>query len=482
MRNNSKKTIEVYTPFFKEFVKSFGGKDISKLAYYEINDYVQYKIKKENYKLEQQKQFISAIKYYYEKILNREKIYFNIGHENQIENHKLFLSLSEILKITKEITDTKRILLFIFHFTFETNCKQISVITLKESKKLINDAFKKYPNKKNVLLQLIKKYYKQYQPKKYFFEYESQNYSSEKIKSVILNTCTKHKLTCIYKADYILICNKLNLSESSQKNYLSYFLTFLKNFEFAHPLTITNEQIRIFLLDKSKNGYSKNTINQYINSIKLYYEKAYNREIPKTYIFRPKVEKKLPTILNYIEIQKIIQSIDNIKHKTLLLLTYSGGLRRSETLNLKIENIDFVRNEIHIVCAKGKKDRMIMLSHTIKYLLSEYIKQYNPQNYLFEGATGGRYSTSSFAKILKNAVEKANIKKKVTLHTLRHSFATHLFEQGTDIRIIQELLGHKDIKTTLRYVQVAKKELRKITSPLDNINISINKNTSNPSP
>ncbi len=238
-----------------------------------------------------------------------------------------------------------------------------------------------------------------------------------------------------------------------------------------HPLTIKNDEIRAFLIKLNKGDYSKNTINQYINVIKLYYEKAHKREISNKYIFRPKRPNKLPDILSMSEIQKLFSQIKNLKHHCLLILTYSGGLRRSETINLRTKDIDFERNQILIRSGKGNKDRVTLLSENLKKELYKYIEEYNPKKYLFEGATGGKYSFASFSKVLKKAVLKSEIQKNITIHSLRHSFATHLLEQGTDIRYIQKLLGHKNIKTTLLYTHVAKKEIRKIKSPLDNINL-----------
>ncbi len=206
----------------------------------------------------------------------------------------------------------------------------------------------------------------------------------------------------------------------------------------------------------------------------MFYERANKRKIIGKIIFRPKKGEKLPIVLNEKELSLVFSKIKNIKHKTLMLMTYSGGLRRDETLSLQVSDIDFQRNEI-MVNGKGNKQRTAMLSETLKPILLEYIKKDKPTDYLFKGATGGKYSYTSFSRILTEAVAKTEITKKVTLHTLRHTFATHLLEQGVDIRIIQELLGHKDIKTTLRYTHVTRKQLRKIKSPLDNLDLTKNK-------
>ena len=473
MRNNSQKTIDIYTQFFKEFVDFFSVKEISKLKYSEINFYIQKTIREKKLQEQSQKQLISAIKYYYEKIKGRDKLYFNLKNLNQILNFKLSIPLPEILKICESVDNNTAKLLLIFYYSFGLTFSEISELTLEQSKKKFKSFFLNYLKEKKIILQYVNNYYEQNKPQEYFFESDlKERYTAEQIELFILMIIGKFQLTDIYKKEFIQICYRANIKENSAKNYLSYFLTFLKHFNFIHPLIIKDEQIRKFLIKLNKSDYSKNTINQYINVIKLYYEKAHKREISGKFIFRPKIGKKLPAVLNQSELSKIFASIENLKHKTLLLLAFSGGFRRAEVLNLTVNDIDFERNEIKISSGKGNKDRITLLSEIIKPVLIEYIEEYRPKKYLFEGATGGKYSVTSFAKILKKAVSKANITKPVTIHTLRHTFATHLLEQGTDIRYIQELLGHKSIKTTLRYTHVAKKEIKKIKSPLDNLNIS----------
>ncbi len=180
-------------------------------------------------------------------------------------------------------------------------------------------------------------------------------------------------------------------------------------------------------------------------------------------------ERKLPDVLDINEVKEILSNIKNLKHKTIISLIYSCGLRISEAVNLKVTDIDSERMMIKIVQAKGKRDRYIPLSEKMLYLLREYYKIYKPDKYLFEGQTKDFYSARSIQAILKSAIAKTNISKKITVHSLRHSFATHLLEQGTDISLIQKLLGHKDIKTTLLYTQISSSQLSKIKNPFDTI-------------
>jgi len=179
-------------------------------------------------------------------------------------------------------------------------------------------------------------------------------------------------------------------------------------------------------------------------------------------------EKKLPVILDKDEALRIFQVLDNLKHRTMLMLVYSAGLRVGEVVKLKIEDLDSKRKLIHLHCAKGKKDRYTLLSDVALDSLRTYYKEYKPKDYLFEGAEGRKHlSERSIQQVFERAVKKAGIRKHVTVHSLRHAFATHLLESGVDLRYIQELLGHASSKTTEIYTHVSKKSLGKIVSPLD---------------
>ncbi len=209
--------------------------------------------------------------------------------------------------------------------------------------------------------------------------------------------------------------------------------------------------------------------NQCINGIKKYFEYMGHLLEPMQ-LQRPKKEKKLPVVLSTTEVKQLLHVTKNIKHKTLLSLLYSSGLRIGEALLLQIHDIDVERNLIHIKAAKGKKDRYTLLSKNFTQLLKSYLNIYNPEKYLFEGVKGGPYTAVSARQVLKRSLHKAGItKKRVTLHTLRHSFATHLLENGTDIRYIQELLGHNSPKTTMIYTHVSTSSLQNITNPFDKL-------------
>lgn len=271
---------------------------------------------------------------------------------------------------------------------------------------------------------------------------------------------------------YKSLLEQKRYSDSTVKTYCAYFKDFhsdiIKQNLTVDKVSVAQINTYILHLIHSKN-ISSSQQNQRINAIKFYYEKVLGREKQYYELHRPRQEHKLPKVLNQQEIKSVFDSCSNIKHKSILMLIYSAGLRRSEALNLAITDIDSERMIVHINGAKGKKDRISLLSNSLLILLRQYYKEYNPQYYLFESPSGGQYSSSSIANILKKAAMKAGIKKNVTPHMLRHSFATHLLEQGTDLRYIQELLGHSSSKTTEIYTHVSTKALNNIKNPLDSL-------------
>jgi len=249
-------------------------------------------------------------------------------------------------------------------------------------------------------------------------------------------------------------------------HYNREFLEFIKK----TPYDISNENIRNYLyyLAEKRNA-STSTLNIAINALKFYYGEVLNQEFAYE-IKRPKRDKKLPVVLNRDEVLKLFSSISNPKHKAILMLIYSAGLRVSEAVKLKPRNIDFQRRLIHIEDAKGRKDRYTILSDTASKAIKEYIKLYNPQKWLFSGTRPEKHiSTRTVQAIFEQLCKKVGIKKDVSVHSLRHSFATHLLESGTDLRHIQELLGHKSSKTTEIYTHVSNRDLSRIKSPLDSL-------------
>nr|WP_321356984.1 site-specific tyrosine recombinase/integron integrase [uncultured Draconibacterium sp.] len=260
-------------------------------------------------------------------------------------------------------------------------------------------------------------------------------------------------------------------SESTIRTYSAYFKDFLHHFNGHKIDELSIEEINTYIKQLVEEEHiSASQQNQRINAIKFYYEKILEREKFLYQIDRPKKSKQLPQVLSKNEVKEIIKHCSNIKHRCILSLIYSAGLRRSELINLKISEIESERGLIKIKDAKGKKDRYTLLSPALLNQLREYYKQYRPRHWLFEGnSPRSQYSTTSIANILNEAAYKARIYRRVTPHMLRHSFATHLLEQGTDLRYIQELLGHGSSKTTEIYTHVTNKNIGKIKNPLDDL-------------
>lgn len=257
--------------------------------------------------------------------------------------------------------------------------------------------------------------------------------------------------------------------ESTIKTYTEVTQVFLTFFKDKPIESITNDDIITFNNDYIlKRGLSHSYQNQFVNGIKLFFETIENRTISIHLILRPRVERKLPHVLSTQEVKAILEVSTNIKHKTMLSLIYACGLRRSELLNLRPSDILSDRHLLHVYQSKGKKDRIVPISDKTINMLRQYYKAYRPKHWLFEGQESGKqYSARSLQLVLKQALEKAKIKKPATLHWLRHSYATHLLENGTDIRYIQELLGHNSSRTTEIYTHVSNRDIQKIVSPFD---------------
>ena len=254
-------------------------------------------------------------------------------------------------------------------------------------------------------------------------------------------------------------CKLKGYSQKTIKSYIHHVQKFIASKK-------TPREYLLFLINNSK---SDETVRSTGFAIKFYLKsiKKESEDIEQILNDLPNVKraKKLPVILSKEEIVQLITATNHINHRLIIQIGYSAGLRVSEIINLKWEDIDFNRNLVHIKKAKGKKDRIVMLSQKVKESLQALSQ--NKSGYVFITNRGGKYTQRTIQKIMENASIKAGIKKSISPHTLRHSFATHLLENGTDIRYIRDLLGHSDIRTTLIYTKVSNKDIRNIKSPLD---------------
>ncbi len=301
--------------------------------------------------------------------------------------------------------------------------------------------------------------------------HQSSQSNSDREKQVVQQNATNTLLITSKLNNFSTWMKHKRYSESTITTYTEAVKHFLLYFKQRKIGTLSNDDVVEYVHEhiiKKKLSFAYQ--NQLVNGLKLFFREVEKSKIEIDKLQRPRREHKLPNVLSKEEIKAILDAPTNIKHRTMLSLIYACGLRRSELLNLKPQNIDSKRHLLIIRNAKGRKDRVVPISDKLIEMLREYYKEYKPKVWLFEGQKAGEpYSETSLQKVLKIALAEAGNKKPVTLHWLRHSYATHLLESGTDLRFIQELLGHKSSKTTEIYTHVTEKSLQKIKSPFEDL-------------
>ena len=304
----------------------------------------------------------------------------------------------------------------------------------------------------------------------HLFEKEYKAVGAAELRERVYRLMAKYRLKEIYREHGQMVLNQTEYSKQTKASYLGAFLHFLEHCEYRHPVFIEDEEIRDYLfLQRVRSSSYQNVV---INALKFFFEQVYNKKIEERFVLRPRKGHYLPGYFSREEIADIISQLDNIKHRLLIIIGYSAGLRRSEIQRLRPEDLDLRRHLVFIRDSKGKRDRYSVLPRGIKPLLDKYLSEYRPKVYLFEGAKAGEpYSYTSMMNILRNAARSAGILRRVHLHMLRHSFATHLLEDGHDIRYVQEFLGHTNIQTTQRYTHIVNEATRKIRSPFDGLSL-----------
>lgn len=269
---------------------------------------------------------------------------------------------------------------------------------------------------------------------------------------------------------------KLEIARYSPRTieaYLNATKHFFLHFPAKHPNDIRTEDIEAYQHHMATvRKVSNSHLNQVVNAVRYYYMNVVGDAKRVTFIERPRKETKLPLVLSKSEVAAVLKAPDNLKHRTMLSLAYSAGLRVSEVIALRPEDLLFDQGLIRVRQAKGNKDRTTLLGRSIAELLQKYMAAYQPSGFLFVGQTGGMYSARSLQQVMQAALATAGIQKPASMHTLRHSFATHLLEQGTDLRYIQTLLGHASSKTTEVYTHVSSRYLQGIVNPLDALDLT----------
>jgi site-specific recombinase XerD len=257
-------------------------------------------------------------------------------------------------------------------------------------------------------------------------------------------------------------------ARSTIKSYKTALLQFFV--QLSVPVeAVKASEVQAYIRKKVQGGIAFSTQKQIVGAIKLFYKEMYHKKLSIDYLYPDRREQKLPVVLSQSEVRALLNGVENTKHSAILTCIYSAGLRIGEAIQLQLQDLDSKRMVINIRGAKGYKDREVMLSDKLLELLRIYYKEYQPKQWLFEGEKGAHYSATSIRKVFKKALQKAGINKQATVHTLRHSFATHLLENGVDIRYIQAFLGHHSIKTTQQYTHLLTASKARIKSPLDSL-------------
>ena len=283
-------------------------------------------------------------------------------------------------------------------------------------------------------------------------------------KKFIFCSCRSATVACM---EYCLqrLIDGLRLKNASPKTIKAYvgcvkfYLIFDRNF-----LTFDQEKIRKFLLQKMNNGSSSQTVNLYLSALKFFYREIIGCNVPLNFKFL-KRNQRLPVVLTRREITQIVEAVGNVKHRILLSLAYGAGLRVSEVVSLRVKDVDLAELFIHLKAAKGKKDRITVFPEKLKVEIQNFMVGKSGDDFVFASERGGRLTERTAQKVFENALKKSGVLKSATFHSLRHSFATHLLENGVDVRYVQELLGHSNIRTTQIYTHVTNPSLKSIKSP-----------------
>ncbi|MFA5419416.1 MAG: tyrosine-type recombinase/integrase [Bacteroidales bacterium] len=459
-------TCQIYVHFFTRFLSDHLNQDIGNLTYHEIYAYIKSKSKElENTQL---KQTIAAIKFFYERVMDRDRMFFHLRKEIQIKGGTVFIPFKEIVEISENVgLASDRMLLYM---AFHLQLKYAEIAGLRVDAK---DAFVQELRVRGFQEDVVDHFkvlfdgiLAHHTSGIYLFEDQGQAYQVSKLHQKLYGIIQRYRLRDIYQAQYRYILDGTHYSEKTKQMYLGTFIRFLEYYHFKHPSQIRNEEIRDYMvLHREKSPSHQDNM---VNAFKFFFEKVHKSEISDKFIIRPRKGFFLPDFFSREEIEGMISVTENVKHRFLISLFYCSGMRREEVRQLRISDIDLKTDRIFIRAGKGNKDRYTLFSKHLHADLKEHLEKEHPRLYLFEGSIPGLpYSTSSMSNVLKKAALRSGIRRQVHLHMLRHSFATHLLEDGRDIRYIQELMGHRNIKTTTRYTQIVSDALHAVKSPFD---------------
>ncbi len=466
LKRMSPRTCAIYLESFKRFLSHHPDSEINAFSYHDLLHYL--KGQAGHLHPTTLKQTIAAIKFYYERTLGRDKMFFALAEHKKVALSILNLPFDD-LKVLIDGIDSpgdKLLLLLVYHF----NIKLSKICTLPKDAYNIFDDQLCMPGSHGAAVQyfqvLVAECHKQYHLNTHLVENHDEAHSAVTLKGKLYRILAHYRMEEIYRKQYEQILKQTDFSVKTRAMYLGAFMKFLKYFNYKHPAFISDEDIREYMiLHREKSASHQDNM---VSSFKFFFEKIHNHTLSPKHVVRPRKGFHLPDYYNQSEIAAMLGTTDNSKHKLLIALGYTAGMRRQEIQNLRLVDIDLIRNRLFIKDAKGNRDRYSLFSRHLHDLLNKYLSGHKPKIYLFEGRKPGtKYSTTSMSAILKNMAKSAGIQRNVHMHMLRHSFATHLLEDGKDIRYVQELLGHKSIKTTERYTHIVSDALLNVASPFD---------------
>ncbi|MFO8234127.1 MAG: tyrosine-type recombinase/integrase [Bacteroidales bacterium] len=481
LKRLSPATQKTYYSFFKEYVLNNTNDNISEFPYRTIHSYIKQKAEKLNFT--QKKQLIAAVKFYYEKNLGRSRMYFNLGKKQNIKHRPTSIGFYEFSDIVQHIKSPSDKLLLFLAYHLSLTPIQLTKLKPGSKEKIIHNFINRnHADIIDYFCKLFDSHIAANPGQMYLMEKNGQQYTPKELREKVYRITSYYRLREIYNKQCRAILDTTDYSEQTKSSYLSIFMRFLEHFDYKHPVYIKDEDIRNYVvLQRVKSSSHQNVV---INALKFFFEHVYKKKIEEKYVLRPRKTHYLPDYFSKEEMAAIIGQIDNIKHRLLIIIGYSAGLRRSELRNLRPGDIDLKKNLVFIRDAKGNKDRYSVLPSGIKKLLGKYLEKEKPKVFLFEGSEPGKpYSYTSMSNVLESAARSAGIQRRVHLHMLRHSFATHLLEDGHDIRYVQEFLGHTNIRTTQRYTHIVNDATKFVKSPFDNLTIDKQKQfSSGPDP
>ena len=466
MRRLSPSTIKTYAGYFRKFLLDHPKVDVSEFTYKQIFAYI--KKVTEHGNDTQQRQCIASVKFYYERVLGRDKMFFFIHKQTRLKRKTLYLPFDDYRRLTAGIgSSADRLMLFLVYHA-NVNLNEIIALKVTQGKDFAKQL--RLPgNDEDAaehLQQLVEEVRRDFQREHYLFEDNGKPFTLDSFRARLYRVLQHYRLKEIYERQYLQILQGTDYAPKTRAMYLGAFMKFLAFFNYKHPVFIKDDAIRDYMvLHRDRSASHQDNM---VNAFKFFFEKVHEKTVGDNYIMRPRKGFYLPDFFTQQEIAAMLNTTDNIKHKLVVALGYAGGLRRQEIQNLQIADVDFRNNRLFIKDAKGRKDRYTLFSSFLHQLLKVYLQRYQPRQYVFEGTKPGiKYSTTSMAAVLKKMARAAGIQRKVHLHMLRHSFATHLLEDGRDIRYVQELLGHRSLKTTERYTHIINDALTTVSSPFD---------------